>query len=90
MRPIVVLVLALALALSVWGAPLVSAQQSGDPEVERIAGPTRAATAARLSRETFDPGVAVAYLVNGRAPDRRACSGAGRGNGRRAGAVRGA
>ena len=50
-----------------WGAPLVSAQQSGDPEVERIAGPTRAATAAQLSQRTFDPGVPVAYLVNGRA-----------------------
>ena len=57
-------VLAIAVALLV--APPVSAQEAG-PSIERIAGAGRAATAARLSAATFEPGVAVAYLSNGRA-----------------------
>lgn len=35
--------------------------------VDRVAGPDRAATAAKLSAETFSPGVPVVYIVTGKA-----------------------
>jgi glucose/arabinose dehydrogenase/putative cell wall-binding protein len=56
-----VLVVAVAAAL-LHSAP---AARADDPEVRRLSGPERFATAAAVSEDTFDPPVSVAYVATG-------------------------
>jgi len=57
--------LASTLALTALGLAVAGPATAAGTETDRIGGSDRYATSALISKETFDPGVAVAYLASG-------------------------